>query len=305
MPGVTKINDLRQNQNGYTVDMTSLIIQQLEKIEELKPDHALPTLQLSTRYDKDRIIVDINANDHGGSGIRTIKYIIGERSTDYFKHGTIGLGVSDHFLSLAKAGTYTFYTSDYAGNETSQIYEVYDDIESPSINSSYKVSNDYSSITISTSIADSQSGVKTTKYLEGIKTLDDFRSIQSGTVLQLTDETGVFKITKPGRYTIYAQDYRGNKVISYVNARIIKSSSLKLNRSNKVLGVGKFFRLWPTLTPSNSTDQVTYVSSDPSVVTVSKWGLLKGISPGKATITSTTSSGIIRTCVVTVKRPIQ
>lgn len=272
-------------------------------MEELQPDNTLPDLQLSTRYEKDRILIDINADDFDGSGIRTIRYIIGERSTDYFKRGTIGLGISDNILSLAKAGTYTFYISDYAGNETSQIYEVLDDMEAPTINSSYKVSGDYSSITITASITDLGSGVKTAKYLTGVKTIDDFRSINSGTAIKLENDTGVFEVTTPGRYTIYAQDYRGNKVISYVNAKIIKSTALSLNRLNKTLGVGKFFRLWPSLGPDNSTDQVTYVSSNPSVVTVSKWGLLKGISPGKATITATTSSGIKRTCVVTVKYP--
>lgn len=35
LPGVTKINDLDQNEDGYTIDITSLIVQQLEKIEEL------------------------------------------------------------------------------------------------------------------------------------------------------------------------------------------------------------------------------------------------------------------------------
>lgn len=272
-------------------------------MEELQPDNTLPDLQLSTRYEKDRILIDINADDFDGSGIRTIRYIIGERSTDYFKRGTIGLGISDNILSLAKAGTYTFYISDYAGNETSQIYEVLDDMEAPTINSSYKVSGDYSSITITASISDLGSGVKTAKYLTGVKTIDDFRSINSGTAIKLENDTGVFEVTTPGRYTIYAQDYRGNKVISYVNAKIVKSTALSLNRLNKTLGVGKFFRLWPSLGPDNSTDQVTYVSSNPSVVTVSKWGLLKGISPGKATITATTSSGIKRTCVVTVKYP--
>lgn len=272
-------------------------------MEELQPDNTLPDLQLSTRYEKDRILIDINADGFDGSGIRTIRYIIGERSTDYFKRGTIGLGISDNILSLAKAGTYTFYISDYAGNETSQIYEVLDDTEAPTINSSYKVSGDYSSITITASITDLGSGVKTAKYLTGVKTIDDFRSINSGTAIKLENDTGVFEVTTPGRYTIYAQDYRGNKVISYVNAKIIKSTALSLNRLNKTLGVGKFFRLWPSLGPDNSTDQVTYVSSNPSVVTVSKWGLLKGISPGKATITATTSSGIKRTCVVTVKYP--
>lgn len=35
LPGVTSIKELNKQNNNYTIDMTSLIIQQLEKIEEL------------------------------------------------------------------------------------------------------------------------------------------------------------------------------------------------------------------------------------------------------------------------------
>lgn len=271
---------------------------------ELKEDYSVPTIDLSTRYDKDRIIVDVNAKDQD-SNIRIVRYAIGERSTDYFMYGINGLSVQDNLLPLAKSGTYTFYTSDYAGNETSQRYEVIDDITAPEIHANYKVSNDYSTITISTAISDSQSGVKIIKYAEGVKTIESFRTIDSGLNMQLENGTYAFDINKPSKFTIYAQDYRGNKSIAYITARIIKSINLKLNRSQKILGVGKYFRLWPTLSPKNSTDQVTYTSSNADIVTVNKWGLLKGITPGKAIITAKTSSGIERTCVVTVKIPVQ
>ncbi|MCZ4245936.1 hypothetical protein O0955_18150, partial [Pedobacter sp. HCMS5-2] len=35
LPGVTKIDDLKKNVNGYSFDLTALSIQSLEKIEEL------------------------------------------------------------------------------------------------------------------------------------------------------------------------------------------------------------------------------------------------------------------------------
>lgn len=270
---------------------------------ELLTDITLPDIHFLTKYDKDRILVEVNTSDLE-SGIRSVKYIIGNRSTDYFMRGTSGLSIQDNILSLAKAGTYTFYASDYAGNEISQIYEVLDDLETPTIRANYKVSNDYSSITLSTTITDTQSGIKTVKYAEGVKTMESFRAIDSGTVIQLDNDSFVLETKNPSKFTIYAQDYRGNKSITYVNARIIKSINLKLNRNNKTLGVGKAFRLWPTLSPNNSTDQITYETSNPEVVTVSKWGLLKGVSPGIATITATTSSGISKTCIVTVKKPV-
>lgn len=271
--------------------------------DELLTDITLPNIDFLTKYDKDRILVQVNTSDLE-SGVRTVQYTIGNRSTDYFMRGTSGLSIQDNILSLAKAGTYTFYVSDYAGNEVTKTYEVLDDLQAPTIRANYKVSNDYSSITISTTITDTQSGIKTVKYAEGVKTIDSFRAIDSGTVIRLENDSFVLKVKNPNKFTIYAQDYRGNKSITYVNARIIKSINLKLNRSNKVLGVGKSFRLWPTLSPKNSTDQVTYKTSNPEVVTVNKWGLLNGVSPGVATVTATTSSGISKTCIITVKQPV-
>lgn len=277
----------------------------VSSFRSLDADEIPPELEAYTIYDKQNIIVNIDTNDYGGSGIRTIKYAIGERSTSYFKRGTNGLSITNNTLTLAKAGIYTIYLSDYSGNETSFAYEVEDDTTPPSIEASYTVSNDYSKISINASVSDSESGIKIVKYASGLQGVNNFLSSSFGT--SITEKNGeyAFKVTKPGRYTIFTQDYRGNKSTFIINARIVSSTSLTLNRTSKVLGVGKYFRLYPTLVPSNSTDIITYKSSNKNIVTVSETGLLKGISPGKATITAITSSGISKICTVTVRYPSQ
>lgn len=53
--------------------------------------------------------------------------------------------------------------------------------------------------------------------------------------------------------------------------------------------------------PYGSDESVVWSSSDNSVATVSKDGVVTGISAGTATITATTASGLTATCTVTVK----
>lgn len=62
---------------------------------------------------------------------------------------------------------------------------------------------------------------------------------------------------------------------------------------------GQTQQLTATLTPSTSTDTVTWASSDTSVATVSSSGLVTGVALGSATITATASS-VSATCSVVI-----
>ena len=61
-------------------------------------------------------------------------------------------------------------------------------------------------------------------------------------------------------------------------------------------------KLVPELTPSTSTDQVTYKSENEKVVKVNKDGSLEGVKKGDATIVATTTSGVTKKVKVTVGR---
>ncbi len=267
----------------------------------IKTDPFIPEIAIKTSFHQDMLQLDFTKADPGTSGIRVVKYAVGKKSLASFRHGTTGISISGNSLQLTKAGFYTFYISDYAGNESVFPYYVKDDLVSPEITTSYQISNDYKVISITVCASDADSGVKTLKYKKGICSIQDFKASSFGTSLSTKNEKVTFSTKDSGAYTIYAADYRGNKSITVVSATIIKSTNLSLNRTKKTLGIGKCFRLWPTLFPSDSTDQITYVSSDPSIVTVNQQGLLTAISKGKATITVTTSSGISKRCQVTVK----
>lgn len=79
----------------------------------------------------------------------------------------------------------------------------------------------------------------------------------------------------------------------------VEPTSVSITSTKEVL-VGNTVTLYPTLTPSNATTTYTWKSSNTSVATVSSSGVVKGVYPGKATITVTTSNGKSASCVVTV-----
>jgi uncharacterized repeat protein (TIGR01451 family) len=76
--------------------------------------------------------------------------------------------------------------------------------------------------------------------------------------------------------------------------------SVSLDKSLMNLNVGDFGQLTATTTPAGA--QVTWKSSDTSIVTVDSTGKVTGVKEGQATITATTADGLTATCVVTVTK---
>ena len=63
------------------------------------------------------------------------------------------------------------------------------------------------------------------------------------------------------------------------------TKKIKLNRRKLTLKRGKSFKLKVTLTPINSRDKITYVTSNKKVVKVYRNGRIKALKKGKANIT--------------------
>ena len=269
-------------------------------IDKLKQDTKSPSLSGKTSYSGGSILVKLTATDTGGSGIRVIKYLYGKHALAAFEHGTVGAIVTDSKVALSKAGVYTFYISDYAGNEKKIIYTVTDDKDAPTISSTYKVSNDYKEITVTASISDELSGVKQVKYMKGSKTVNDFKSSSSGTKMKSSDGNYKFNVSSTGTYTIYAVDYRGNKSVSHLSVNIVKATGLLIPTTKISLAVGDTYNIQPVMKPLSSTDQLTYKSNDKSIVTVTSSGKVVAKAKGTTKITITTSSGIRTTLSIHV-----
>lgn len=113
-------------------------------------------------------------------------------------------------------------------------------------------------------------------------------------------DKGIVKALKPGTAKITVTTESGKKASCIVT---VESPAIKVTLSKKKLEikVGKTASLKATMTPANSTDKLTWKSSNKKVATVTDKGIVKGIKKGNAIITVTTSSKKKATCKVTVK----
>ena len=261
----------------------------------LQADTEPPFLALETSYEKASLVVHLSSFDAGGSGIRKIRYAFGNKTVDFFTSDSDSTAILGNRIELAKGGYYTFYVEDYAGNARVQTYHVEDDTIAPELNASYKVSPDYTYITVSITANDPDSGLKSLKYLVGEHNKDVFS--HAGEELSASSVTHTLFLSPDiSALTICVTDYRGNSAAYVLRPTIVPATALHLNLTTRSLYRDDTFQLAPLVFPWNSTDGVTYYSLNPSVVTVSPNGLVTATGPGEAMIAVTTHSGVSAYC---------
>ncbi|MBP3569406.1 MAG: S8 family serine peptidase [Lachnospiraceae bacterium] len=266
----------------------------IRSLSELQIDIAEPFLMIDTSYSKDAITLTIDAYDVGTSGIRKVHYAYGSKPAEFFST-TSSTAVLNNTVSLSKAGYYTFYVEDYAGNYSLYNYYVEDDTLVPDFKASYQVAPDYSGITISASVSDSGSGLKAVKYLVGEYSKEAF--LFAGESLDPALEQHTLTVAPDiSAVTFYATDYRGNSSVYIVYTRIIPATALHLNITERSLHLMDTFQLQPLIFPWLSTDGVSYTSYNNSVAVVDSQGLVTAIGSGEAYIQVETHSGVFAFC---------
>lgn len=80
----------------------------------------------------------------------------------------------------------------------------------------------------------------------------------------------------------------------------VKSTGLVLSDSTKTMNVGDTYTFTGTITPANSTDIITWSSSNPAVAYIDYEGRTVAGMRGTTTITGVTTSGVTKTCKLTV-----
>ena len=130
-----------------------------------------------------------------------------------------------------------------------------------------------------------------------------------------SDEAGMFEITFPtaGDWYIWADGGYGvenpDSVVSApafakVTVPAVAATEITLNTDTIVLtAVNETKTLEATLTPANTTDAVSWSSSNDTVATVSDDGLVTAVGAGSATITAT-AGAVSDSCTVKVSLPI-
>ncbi len=116
----------------------------------------------------------------------------------------------------------------------------------------------------------------------------------SNTKVAKVSSKGVVTGVNPGtaKITCTTKD-TGKKATCTVTVKKVTPTSVSFEKSSMKIDYGKTYTLKATVLPSNSTDKsLKWESSNPSVVTVTSEGKIKGLKAGKsATITVTTVSG--------------
>lgn len=130
----------------------------------------------------------------------------------------------------------------------------------------------------------------------------------SNTKVATVDKNGVVKGVKAGKakITLTVQNPGDAQALVLSKDVTVKQyvTSIKLNATKKTIYNGKSFTLKATVNPKNAANKaVTYKTSNKKIATVTSKGVVKGIKPGKATITVTAKDGSKKSakCTVTVK----
>lgn len=270
----------------------------LSALDVLVKDTVAPVLQTTTTYDEAALLISVQAEDLGGSGLRSLRYAAGRLDASYFCHGTAGQLLDTPELSLHKSGTYTFYAADYAGNETILVCSVSDDDAPPAISVSYTETPD-GSFLVSVSADDAESGLKRLRYLPGNYPESVF--LAAGFDL-LPGDSFVVPGTE-ATYTFFASDYRGNKTTYVLDIKKLPAEQLFLNVTERSLSVGESYTLVPLLLPLTATDCISYSVSDETVLYADVNGTLTALSAGTAEVTVSTSGGMAKTCFFRVTEP--
>lgn len=119
------------------------------------------------------------------------------------------------------------------------------------------------------------------------------------------DKNGKITAVKAGTTYITATTANGKYTAKckVTVANIVKSKSVKLNKTSVTINDGKTYKLTETIAPSNTTDKtVTWSVSDKKIIKVSADGKVTALKPGTAYVyCKTKDTGKTAKCKVTVK----
>lgn len=124
----------------------------------------------------------------------------------------------------------------------------------------------------------------------------------SNPAVAVVDENGVVTGITKGEAKITCEVTVDGKTQKLTATAKVRKPAVKIEINNKIdeLKYGKYYDLNRTLTPSKSNDVTTWTSSDESVATVDKNGVVYGEGNGTVTITATTMSGKTDSVEITV-----
>lgn len=131
-------------------------------------------------------------------------------------------------------------------------------------------------------------------------TTDTITFKSNSTSIATVSTAGVVTAKAVGTTYITATTTSGKSATCFVTV-VSEATDLTLSQYSCQLRAGEEFVLNATVTPADATDKtIIWDTNNEEIATVSQDGVVTAVSPGKAIITATSSSGITKTCEVTV-----
>ena len=129
-----------------------------------------------------------------------------------------------------------------------------------------------------------------------------FRTSNSSIIkMTKTNWTGSFKAVGAGTAWVTVRTYNGMEASCKIVVPAVPATTVKVSKASEKMFSGKTLKLTAAVSPSNTTDKISWMSSNESVAAVSD-GIVKAVAPGKAKIIAKSGSGKLDYCIVTVKK---
>lgn len=193
--------------------------------------------ELKVEADKEAVgkIIKVNVNVKDASGIKSLKWDSGNRTSAYFKKSgkSVKLNSKNSYtINLSANGTYTFYALDNAGNAVVKKITITNiDTTKPALKITKSIQNiTNGNVTLIFTIGDKGFGVKSLQYLNGKKTADDFTKETKYIPLSSTEVnkdiydfmySGKLTVKSNGTFTFLLEDTAGNTVLKTVTVNNI------------------------------------------------------------------------------------
>lgn len=116
-------------------------------------------------------------------------------------------------------------------------------------------------------------------------------------------EYGIVQAKKKGEAVITAYSFDKKKSATCKVTVIVPCVKLTIDKYDKEMEVGETQKINASMQPLETTDKISWTSSDKSIATVDEQGNVTAVAGGKVKITATADSGVSDKCEILVKVP--
>lgn len=276
----------------------------IKKVTISNIDKSVPTISISKNNENltnGNVVLTINISETG-SDINSLKYLTGKKTEkDFINAGKIINLKQVSYDKAKKSYQYTgkltvktnniitFLAADEAGNTDLEAVTV-ENIDKTAPILTYKLSTTNPTkgpVTVKVTGKDPESGISGISYLSGTKTADDFKTSQATEIKLDSSDTGSFKVTKNGTFTILLIDNAGNQTLEIVKVSNIDVTVPTLTLDSSVMNQKATISY--SAKDSSGIKSVKYLKGSNTDTESSKWASGKDVTA--ATSFKVTSSG--------------